>query len=119
MNTQEIKYVEHNRCSTDYVTLHIAGNFDIARQVAREYTFKHGACFQLTKVQYCYTGGEEEGLTARVIAYPRFPKSSEDLFNEMKAFADVLAEKLCQKSFTIETKTDTFYYMSDNPLHAK
>lgn len=119
MSTQEIKYVKVNECSTDYVTLHIAGNYDVARQVAREFTFKHGACLQLTKVDYCYTGGEEAGLTARVIAYPRFPKSSEVLFNEMKAFADILAEKLCQKSFTIETKSDTFYFLSDNPLHAK
>lgn len=118
-NTQEIKYLKVNECSTDYVTLHIAGDYEVARQVAREFTFKHGACFELTKVDYCYTGGLESGLTARIIAYPRFPKSSFDLFKEMKAFADILAEKLCQKSFTIETKTDTFYYLSDNPLHAK
>lgn len=118
-NTQEIKYVKENECSTDYVTLHIAGNYDVARQVAREFTFKFGACIELTKVHYCYTGGEEEGLTARMIAYPRFPKSSFDLFREMKSFADILAEKLCQKSFTIETKTDTLYYVSDNPLHEK
>lgn len=104
---------------TSYVTIHMAGDLDTAIQCAREYTYQKGACFQITPCEYVYTGGKESGITARVICYPRFPKSDEVLLAEAKEFAFVLAKKLCQKSFTIETSNDTIYFQSTNSLHGK
>lgn len=118
-STQEIKYKKHSECNTNYYTLHIAGDYDVAKQYTREFTFQKGACIQLTKVDYCYTGGLEEGLTARIIAYPRFCKDSESLYNECLEYANGLAQKLCQKSFTIEGKETTVYFESNNELHKK
>ena len=112
-------YKEIAGCKTSYVTVHMAGDYNTAIQFAREFTFNKGACFQITACDYVYTGGLEAGITARVICYPRFPKTDEVLFAEAEEFAFGLAEKLCQKSFTIESSTDTIYYQSDKPLHGK
>jgi hypothetical protein len=104
---------------TSYVTIHMAGELQTAIQCAREYTYEHGACFQITPCDYVYTGGKECGITARVICYPRFPKSDEVLLKEARDFAYILAKKLCQKSFSIETSNETHYFQSNNPLHGK
>lgn len=106
-------------CKTSYVTVHMAGDYDAAIQYAREFTFSHGACYQITACDYVYTGGKESGITARVICYPRFPKTDAELLEESTKFAFGLAEKLCQKSFTLETSTDTLYFQSDKELHRK
>ena len=112
-------YKEIASAKTSYVTIHMAGDYNTAVQCAREYTFNKGACFQIAPCDYVYTGGKESGITARVICYPRFPKTDEVLLEEATDFAYILAEKLCQKSFTIETSTDTIYFQSDKPLHGK
>ncbi|QXO12421.1 hypothetical protein pEaSNUABM49_00175 [Erwinia phage pEa_SNUABM_49] len=112
-------YKEVNSVKTSYCTIHMAGDYDTAVSHAREYTFNHGACFQITKCDYVYTGGKESGITARVLCYPRFPKTDRQLLDEAKEFAFGLAEKLCQKSFTIETSTDTIYFQSNKNLHGK
>lgn len=104
---------------TSYVTIHMAGELETAIQCAREYTYEHGACFQITPCDYVYTGGKECGITARVICYPRFPKSDEVLLKEAQDFGFILAKKLCQKSFSIETSNETHYFQSNNPLHGK
>lgn len=112
-------YTQVAVCKTFYVIVHMAGDYDTAVQYAREFTFETGACFQISSCDYVYTGGKEEGITARVICYPRFPKTDKVLFNEAESFAFGLANKMCQKSFTIESSTDTIYYQSENPLHGK
>lgn len=104
---------------TNYYIVHIAGDYSTALQYTREFTFKYGACAQMCKVDFCYTGGLESGITARFINYPRFPKDNADIHSEVLTYARGLAERLCQKSFTIESKNKTYYYLSDNPLHAK
>lgn len=114
-----MSYELKNTCSTDYFIVHMAGDYDVAKQYTREYTFKIGSCFELSKVDFIYTGGLESGLSSRVIAYPRFPKDNETLYKEVKEYAEGLAEKLCQKSFTIEGKCNTMYFESTNELHKK
>lgn len=113
------EFVEIASVRTSYVTIHMAGDLDTAVQCAREYTYTKGACFQITPCEYVYTGGKESGITARVICYPRFPKTDAVLLTEAQEFAFILAKKLCQKSFTIETSNDTIYFQSSNPLHGK
>lgn len=112
-------YKEVNSCDTSYVTIHMAGDYDTAIQTAREFTFEQGACYQISACDYVYTGGKESGITARVICYPRFPKSNDQLLDEAKALAFKLAETLCQKSFTLETPEKTYYFQSNKPLHGK
>jgi hypothetical protein len=112
-------YKEVNSCDTSYVTIHMAGDYDTAVKTTREFTFEQGACYQISPCDYVYTGGKESGITARVICYPRFPKSNDELLEEAKSLAYKLAEALCQKSFTLETSEKTYYYQSNKPLHGK
>lgn len=112
-------YKEVGSVKTFYCTIHMAGDYSVAVQHASEFTFDHGACFQIASCDYVYTGGKESGITARVLCYPRFPKTDKELLDEAKLFAFGLAEKLCQKSFTIETSTDTIYFQSNKQLHGK
>lgn len=117
--THVTRYQLSEKCDSTYCTLHIAGDYDTARQVVREYAFQHGTCVQLAKVDYIYTGGEEAGITARFMAYPRFPKELHVLQHECESLALKLAPVLCQKSFSIETPVQTLYYTSTNSLHQK
>lgn len=116
---ESIGFEQISSVKTSYVTIHMAGDYNTAIQCAREYTYRTGSCFQITPCDYIYTGGRESGITARVICYPRFPKTDEVLLLETQEFAFILAKKMCQKSFTIETSTDTMYFQSGNELHGK
>lgn len=99
-------------CDTEYATIHMAGDIDHARQLIRKYV-DCGSCFQLIPCDYVYTRGLEAGFTARVIAYPRFPKDAETLLKEAYFLGVSLGEELCQKSFSIETKARTHYFTHD------
>ncbi|AMM43741.1 hypothetical protein FDG95_gp176 [Pectobacterium phage vB_PcaM_CBB] len=119
MTQEHSFYKEVARCKTSYVTIHMAGDYDTAVTCARNFTFEEGACYQLSQCDYVYTGGKEAGITARVICYPRFPKTDEQLMDEATRFAYMLAEALCQKSFSIESSNETIYFQSNKPLHGK
>lgn len=108
-----------NTVPTHYWNIHLAGDIKSAEDFARKFTFVKGWCVQLSPATYVYTGGLESGMIARVIRYPRFPKEVDVLDAEVLDFAQKLAEELCQKSFTIESSTESKYYESDNPLHKK
>jgi|AGFS01.1.fsa_nt_gi hypothetical protein len=101
-----------NTVPTFYANLHIAGNFDVCQQECNRITYEFGFCFQVSKVEYIYTGGQESGMLIRVINYPRFPRDPEEITKLCTQFGFRLAEKLCQKSFTLETSTDTMYFES-------
>ena len=97
---------------TFYATIHMAGDIGCARRVIRDFVMR-GACVQLAPATYIYTGGLEEGFTARVIQYPRFPKSKGDIYEQVRELADRLANQLSQISFTIETSEQTTYFQAD------
>lgn len=118
-NTQTTHYRLANVSKTFYATIHIAGDVSVAEQFSREYTFVKGWCVQITPTTYVYTGGKEDGMTIRVICYPRFPRPDDEILQEVSDFAAVLANKLCQMSYTIESSTNTYYYESTDPLHVK
>lgn len=108
-----MSFVQINEVETFYANIHVAGDYDVARSACREIAYGFGFCFQLHKVDYVYSGGEESGLLIRVINYPRFPRTPEEITKLTVEFAKIIADKLCQKSFTVETKTDTMYFESD------
>jgi hypothetical protein len=112
-------YVLSGECETNSYVVHIAGNYSVALDFTNKYTFEHGACAQMCKVDFCYTGGQEAGITARFINYPRFPKDDIQIHEEVLEYAKGLAARLYQKSFSIEGLQKTYYYTSDNPLHKK
>ncbi len=79
----------------------IAGDFEQAKQVCREYCFASSLCVTVEPVAYIYTGGEEAGVRVGLINYPRFPTTLEDLLEKAGKLADLLMARLCQHSYSI------------------
>lgn len=100
-----------NDCETYTFKIHMAGDYNHARQLCRKFVMV-GACVQLTKCQYIYTGGLEDGFIVSLINYPRFERTEEYIRNQAKDLAEYLAFELCQKSYTIEGKDKTYYFES-------
>lgn len=98
-----------------FVNIWIAGDFDQARQVCREYCFEVGLCVTITPTSFIYTGGEEVGVCVRLINYPRFPSKPDDIRATALSLARKLKERLCQHSFTLEDSGRTLW-LSDRNL---
>lgn len=114
-----MSFEQQNSVKTFYVNIHLAGDYDTCIRKCREIAYTFGFCFQVHAVDYVYTGGAEDGVMIRVINYPRFPRNEEEIKNLCIQFGSQLATEMCQKSFTIETSTDTMYFESTHPLHSK
>ena len=80
----------------------MAGDFDQAKQVIREFCSSKGACFNITPMTYIYTGGEEEGFIVTLINYPRFPIDPKTLVSKLESLAIKLMQRLNQSSYTVE-----------------
>jgi len=93
--------------ATFTIKIWIAGDYDTARAAARKFASGRGFCVALQRCDYIYTGGEESGLCATIINYPRFPKEPEALILLAEEFALDLCTELHQASYSIETPSET------------
>lgn len=93
------------------VRVWMAGDYDAARVFTRRWCSERGACWALSPVDYIYTGGEERGLVATLIHYPRFPRSEPEttLMAEAREFGEALMVDLGQQSFSIEGPRETVW----------
>jgi hypothetical protein len=64
----------------------------------------------VTPTTYVYTAGVEEGVTVRLINYPRFPKQPEEIWERAKLVARELMDDLYQHSCTLEDPARTVWY---------
>lgn len=103
--------ITSHTASSFTVRIWIAGDYDAARAFTRQWCAERGACWALSPVDYIYTGGEERGLVATLIHYPRFPreKPAEQLTEEARAFGVGLMVALGQGSFSIEGPGETIW----------
>ena len=92
------------------VSIFIAGDYDHARQICREFCMEQGACVTVTPTAYIYTEGEEAGVVVGFINYPRFPSELVDILADAKHLAEKLMRGLCQHSYTIQTPTETHWF---------
>lgn len=92
------------------VSIFIAGDYDRARQIVREFCMNEGACVTVTPTSYIYTGGEEAGVILGLINYPRFPAEPAGILAKAQRLASDLMNGLCQQSYTIQTPTETLWY---------
>lgn len=88
----------------------VAGDFDQAKQVCREYCFNIGLCVTVEPVAYIYTGGEEAGVRVGLINYPRFPSDEASIGASADALADLLMDRLCQHSYSIVGPSETKWF---------
>lgn len=100
----QIKSVE-----THWVKIYIAGDYDKARDICRQYCYDVGMCVNVIKNDYIYTGGEEQGVIVEVINYPRFPSTPDELFEKSYNLALELREQLYQDSVSLVTPEKTLW----------
>jgi hypothetical protein len=93
---------------THDVVIYIAGDYDRAREVCREFC-DSGACVSVERTSYIYTGGEESGVAVRFINYPRFPSSEADLVARASDLAERLIVGLHQSSASVVGPTETVW----------
>jgi hypothetical protein len=95
------------QAATWWVNIHIAGNYDDARRICREFCMEVGECVTVTPTTYIYTGGEEAGVLVRFINYPRFPREAPQIMATAAELAERLMFGLSQHSYTLENPTGT------------
>ncbi len=103
-------------CDTLTYRLWIAGDYDDAVRVVREFC-QEGACFAVQPTDYVYTGGMESGVCVTLINYPRFPSGSGDLRDKITRLADLLKERLFQESYTIQDPEKTVWVTTREAAH--
>lgn len=103
--------VTERRAETVTARVWIAGDYDAARAFTRQWCAERGACWSLSPADYIYTGGEERGLVATLIHYPRFPRTlpSVEIPDEAREFGEALMRALGQASFTMEAPDATVF----------
>ena len=92
------------------VSLYVAGDYDTAEAVCREFCDQVGFCVTVTPTSYVYRGGTERGVIVGLINYPRFPAQPDQIEAKAIALGLVLREALGQESFTIERLGETKFY---------
>jgi hypothetical protein len=93
----------------------IAGNYDDAIRAVREWCDGRGDCYAVSPCAYVFSGGMEQGICVTRINYGRFPESPKDLRERVIALGEHLASRLYQKSYSIETPTETLYLTRGGP----
>ena len=96
-----------NQTFSNPIQIYIAGDYNRACDVCREFCFNQGLCVNISQNEYIYTGGSESGVRVELINYPRFPSTEEELFLIAKNLAFDLMFALYQTSATIQTNKIT------------
>lgn len=92
----------------------IAGDYQQAKQLCREFCLSEGLCVTITKTSYVYTGGEERGVIVGLINYPRFPATPEQISETAMRLAEALRGRLSQHSFTVIAGGETIWNSTRN-----
>lgn len=90
-------------------TLYMAGDYNHAKQILQKYVEK-GECVSIIKTDYIYKYGAESGFAVKLINYPRFPRSHDQLQDVIIEIAYMLLEALGQGSFTITGPKHNLFY---------
>lgn len=112
MHNKERNFVARNTAKSFFATIHIAGSITSAKNLCRHWAMR-GACVQIEPCSYVYTGGTEEGMTVRIMQYPRFQRPEQEIMEMAEELGKYLAQELCQISFSIETPYNTTYYQAE------
>ncbi|RWO06271.1 MAG: hypothetical protein EOS07_21770 [Mesorhizobium sp.] len=78
----------------------IAGDETAARQACQEFVLE-GECVNFAPCEYIFTGGREPGVRVGLINYPRFPRSSSEIFDTAVRLAEFLITRLHQSSASV------------------
>jgi len=96
-------------------TIYIAGDIQKIKDTCRKHCLI-GACVSIVPCCYVYTGGAEDGAAITTIAYPRFPKTDEEIQVEARLLAVTLLNDCCQRSCSIVYPDFTEYVENESIL---
>ena len=88
----------------EVVEIYIAGDYDRARDICRQFCVRVPRCVTVSKTQFIYTHGEESGVVVAFRSYPRFPQPPQ-LMPLAEMLADELMEGLCQRNAMLCNRT--------------
>ena len=94
--------------------IYMAGDINTARHFLQKMASRKGMCVSMEKVDYLYSLGFEKGFVVRLINYPRFASSAEEIIGEAKKIALMLIEELGQGSCTIVCSDKTLFLSRRN-----
>lgn len=112
MHNKERNFIARNTAKSFFATIHIAGDYAQAKNLCRHWVMQ-GACVQIAPYTYVYTGGVEDGMTVRLMQYPRFQRHEHEILSMAVELGKYLAQEMCQISFSIETPYNTTYYQAE------
>jgi hypothetical protein len=93
------------------IQLFVTGDPIEIEQACQDYCDSIGLCVTVTKTNYIFKGGNEEGFIIGLINYPRFPKTMLDLFLIAEDLGKHLIETCNPEgSFTLQDNEKTFFY---------
>lgn len=78
-----------------------------AEPICREYVDTVGLCVTITKTEYAYTGGKEDGVIVGLINYPRFPATPATVRKRALALAGILRKRLGQTRVSVVFPDET------------
>lgn len=104
--------------NTYWARIYIAGDYDRAREICKEYVMK-GLCINISKVDYIYTMGEETGVCVEIINYPIFNKEPYVIKLDSILLANELMKGLHQASYTIMCPDETYYFSRKQDIREK
>lgn len=107
-----IKQIRQTAC-TYVVNIYIAGDISDARRACKEFC-ELGLCVNITEVDFIYTKGSEYGVKIELINYPRFPKSSSDIWDMAVNLAIKLKHSLFQKSVLVMDDRNTLWISEED-----
>lgn len=100
----------HRIADTIDYNIYIAGDYELAQEIAQRYCDEKGFCVTVSHTKYVYSFGKEEGVIVGLINYPRFPKQQEELRDHALALATQLKTELKQESFSIQGPDKTEWF---------
>lgn len=92
----------HRRaCPSWVVTLYMGGSVDDVKRLLALRAAKEGACWSVEPTEFIYSGGREQGVIVRQIAYARFPSEVGSAMQDMESLGTWLASETGQGSFSV------------------
>ena len=105
LTTHEIKAVA--------LDIYVGGDLADAQRTCREYAKEFGVCITVEPLEIVYPQGQESGVRVAFKTYPRFPRTTCQIWEEATGLAKLLIERLFQSSAMI-CGPDKHVWITDN-----
>jgi len=106
--------MQHKECDTFEISIYIAGFECRINQLSQKFATKNLLCVSVNNEVYCYNHGSELGARIKLINYPKFPRSLDELMTLATELAEFLLQETDQKSCTVVGPEKTIWVTIDD-----